>query len=76
MCSGIDVGCDWEEVWAPVDAAWCPVEEELKDGFDCVTCPLVEFHYQSDDPNERDILRCSINGRLIILYNSINDQYF
>lgn len=73
MCSGIDIGCDWEEVWAPVDAAWCPLEKELKGGFDCVACPFVEFHYQSNDPNERDILRCGLTGRLIILFNSIND---
>ena len=73
MCLGADVGCDWLEVWAPTEALWCPVEEELKDGFDCLTCPLVEFHYRSDVPNERDILRCEITGRLVILFNARDD---
>ncbi len=73
MCHSTDVGCDWLEVWAPADEIWCPLENELNDGFSCVSCPFVSFHFQSKDPNERDILECSVTGRLIFLKNSIND---
>lgn len=76
MCQGIDTGFDWAEAWGPVSEVWCPLEDDAKGGFDCVACPFVEFVYQSSDPNERDILQCTVTGRLIWLFNSKHDPTF